>query len=140
MNNLIQSFTVLNRSLERPKVLNKVSTEFEVFKNNFLTFKKEIDRPDDYYFEDDLITYLITLKNEGTKNISNFTLRDDAPSNIAPLANGYYEVLTTNGAVSFEEKEIVISNITLKPQEELQISITGRVKSLEKDYEEDIMF
>lgn len=140
MNNLIQSFTVLNRSLERPKVLNKVSTEFEVFKNEFLSFKKEIDRPDDYYFEDDLITYLITLKNEGTKNITNFTLRDDAPCNIAPLSNGYYEVLTTNGAVSFDENEIVISNITLKPQEELQISITGRVKSLEKEYEEDILF
>ena len=140
MNNLIQSFTVLNRSLERPKVLNSVSTQFEVFKNEFLTFKKEIDRPDDYYFEDDLITYLITLKNEGTKVISNFTIKDDAPTNIAPLANGYYEVLTTNGAVSFEEKEIIISNITLKPQEELQITITGRVKALEKDYEDDIMF
>ena len=140
MNNLIQSFTVLNRSLERPKVLNSVSTQFEVFKNEFLTFKKEIDRPDDYYFEDDLITYLITLKNEGTKVISNFTIKDDAPTNIAPLANGYYEVLTTNGAVSFEEKEIIISNITLKPQEELQITITGRVKALGKDYEDDIMF
>ena len=140
MNNLIQSFTVLNRSLERPKVLNSVSTQFEVFKNEFLTFKKEIDRPDDYYFEDDLITYLITLKNEGTKVISNFTIKDDAPTNIAPLANGYYEVLTTKGAVSFEEKEIIISNITLKPQEELQITITGRVKALEKDYEDDIMF
>lgn len=134
MENIIQSFTVMNKNLESKRVLNKADTSFEVYKEEFLRLSKTVDRPNDYYFENDLITFIIRLKNVGTKNIVGFTLKDDTPTKIDPMDNGYYEVLTSNGDVSFDTEHVIISNISLSPNEELEITITGVVKNLSDGY------
>lgn len=130
MENVIKSVTVLTKNLESKKVLKDVEVSFEVFKSEFIELTKEVDRPNDYYFEEDKITYTLKLKNVGTKNIVGFTLKDDIPSRINPLDNGFYDITVDNGEVSFECGHLIISNINLMPQEILIIKILGKVKVL----------
>lgn len=142
MNRNIESLAVINKNLTSKRVLKSTQTTFEVYRPEYFSFTKAVDRPDDYYFEGDLITYILKLKNVGIKNLVNFTLRDDAPSNIDPLESGYFEVITTQGAISFDDKNINISNINLAPGEELEITITGLVRQTpyKEDKKEELAF
>ncbi len=142
MNNIIRSILAMHRSIDSKEVLKSTETSFSVFTSDTISLAKTVDKPDDYYFPGDLITYIFKLKNVGDKNIKDFTLRDDCVSKIDPLPNGYYEVLTTNGEVSFTLDEVVISGISLAPGDELEITVTGVVRPLEasETTDEEITF
>lgn len=128
----------MKRDLESKVTLKSQETEFNVFTPNVVQLERVVDKPNDYYFEGDTLTYIITLKNNGIKRISDFTLRDTSVSVLDPMPNGYYEVITTNGEVTFDLDEVIISNITLDVGESLEIRISGIVKSKEESTEEEL--
>lgn len=128
MANIIKSFLNMYRHNESDETLKEADTSFSVFTSDVISIEKVCDKPDDYYFPGDTITFIITLKNLGDKNITNFTLKDDAVKVLDPMPNGYYEVLSPEGDVSFNLDEVVISNISLRPSTTIEIRITGMVK------------
>lgn len=128
MANIIKSFLNMYRHEESVESLKEASTSFSVFTSDVISIEKVCDKPDDYYFPEDTITFIVTLKNLGDKNISNFTLKDDSVKVLDPMPNGYYEVLSPVGEVSFNLDEVIISNISLAPGAVLEIRITGMVK------------
>lgn len=128
MANIINSFLNMYRHEESVESLKEASTSFSVFTSDVISIEKVCDKPDDYYFPEDTITFIVTLKNLGDKNISNFTLKDDSVKVLDPMPNGYYEVLSPVGEVSFNLDEVIISNISLAPGAVLEIRITGMVK------------
>lgn len=128
MANIIKSFLNMYRHEESVESLKEASTSFSVFTSDVISIEKVCDKPDDYYFPEDIITFIVTLKNLGDKNISNFTLKDDSVKVLDPMPNGYYEVLSPVGEVSFNLDEVIISNISLAPGAVLEIRITGMVK------------
>ncbi len=135
---IIKSLVNMKRDLESKVTLKSQETEFNVFTPDVVELQRVVDKPNDYYFEGDTLTYIITLKNNGIKRISNFTLRDSSVSVLDPMPNGYYEVITTNGEVTFDLDEVIISNITLDVGESLEIRISGIVKSKEESAEEEL--
>lgn len=135
---IIKSLVNMKRDLESKVTLKSQETEFNVFTPNVVQLERVVDKPNDYYFEGDTLTYIITLKNNGIKRISDFTLRDTSVSVLDPMPNGYYEVITTNGEVTFDLDEVIISNITLDVGESLEIRISGIVKSKEESTEEEL--
>lgn len=139
MNNKVISFAVLNKNRNSAYVLKNAQASFEVFQSDYIEISKTVDRPDDYYFIDDDITFIIKLKNVGNKFIRGFLLKDDAPSVIAPLESGYYEVISPVGNISFVDGDVYIENIDLEPNEEVEITITGKVKETMEE-EKDITF
>ena len=118
------------KSPDAVKVLKEAGTEFFVFSSDIIEFRKTIDRPNDYYVEGDEITFTIKLKNVGDKRIVNFTLKDDLEELVLPFEEGY-KVQTTHGQIASYDKPVVINNITLKPQEEATITITGVIGAIE---------
>lgn len=128
MANIIKSFLNMYRHEESVESLKEASTSFSVFTSDVISIEKVCDKQDDYYFPEDTITFIVTLKNLGDKNISNFTLKDDSVKVLDPMPNGYYEVLSPVGEVSFNLDEVIISNISLAPGAVLEIRITGMVK------------
>ena len=125
--------TSLVKVLKNPdsvKVLKEVGVDFCVFSSDVVEFSKTIDRQNDYYVEGDEITFTIKLKNVGDKRIVNFTLKDELEELVLPFESGY-KVNTTHGQIASYDKPVVINNITLKPQEEATITITGVIGAIE---------
>ena len=125
--------TSLVKVLKNPdavKILKEAQTDFCVFSSDVVEFCKEIDRPTDYYVEGDEITFTIKLKNIGEKRIVNFTLKDELEELVLPFEAGY-EVSTTTGQIASYAKPVMINNITLKPQEEAVVTITGVIGAIE---------
>lgn len=135
---IIKSLVNMKRNIESNEALKSVETEFNVFTNDVISIERVVDKPNDYYFIGDTLTYIITLKNNGVKRISNFTLRDSSVSVLDPMPNGYYEVITTNGEVTFDLDEVIISDITLDVNEALEIRISGIVKDSTNSKEEEL--
>ncbi len=125
---LTKSFTYLNKQNDKSMILKEVKAEFKVFQSKYLVLTKEVDRPDDFYYIDDDITFIIKLKNIGDKNICDFTLKDDIPTLINPTDSGFYEVITPIGDISFDDNCVVIEHINLSPGAEIEIIISGKVK------------
>ena len=111
------------------RALKDASVEFCVFSGDAVEFVKEIDRPDDYYVEGDEITFTIRLKNVGDKQLVDFSMQDEV-DDLLPFENGF-KVCSTVGQIVSYDKPIKINNITLKPQEEAIIKITGLVGEVE---------
>ena len=124
------SLVKILKSADSVKVLKEASTEFCVFNGDVVEFNKAIDRPNDYYVEGDEITFTIKLKNIGEKRIVNFTLKDELEEFVLPFEEGF-EVHATTGQIASYEKPIIINNITLKPQEEAVVTITGVIGAIE---------
>lgn len=125
--------TSLVKVLKNPeavKVLKEAGTDFCVFSSQVVEFTKAIDRPTDYYVEGDEITFTIKLKNIGDKRIVNFTLKDELEEIVLPFEAGY-KVNTTSGQIASYDKPVLINNITLKPQEEATVTITGVIGEIE---------
>ena len=112
------------KSAESVKVLKEASTEFCVFGGDVVDFNKSVDRPDDYYVEGDEITFTITLKNIGEKSIINFALKDELEEFVLPFEEGF-RVNTTIGQITSYDNPVTVNYITLKPEEEAIILITG---------------
>ena len=55
MNRNIESLAVINKNLTSKRVLKSTQTTFEVYRPEYFSFTKAVDRPDDYYFEGDLM-------------------------------------------------------------------------------------
>lgn len=136
---LMKSFSYLNKQNNKEFLLKEVSTSFSIFNPKYLVMTKEVDRPDDFYYLDDDITFIITLENIGDKNITDFTLKDDTPSLLNPTESGFYEVLTPLGDISFEENYLLIEHLNIPPKTKIEILISGKVKS-QIDDDEMIMF
>ena len=125
--------TSLVKVLKNPeavKVLKEAGTDFCVFSSQVVDFSKVIDRENDYYVEGDEITFTIRLKNVGDKRIVNFTLKDELEEIVLPFEDGY-KVNTTTGQIASYAKPVLINNITLKPQEEAVVTITGIIGAIE---------
>lgn len=118
------------KNAEGIKVLKEASTDFCIFSSDVVEFHKNICRPNDYYVEGDEITFTINLKNIGDKRIVNFTLKDELEEFVLPFEAGY-KVTTTTGQVGSYKKPVMINNITLKPQEEAVVTITGVIGAIE---------
>ena len=129
MNKKISLVKVLKNS-ESVKVLKEATTDFCVFSSDVVEFLKEVDRPNDYYVEGDEITFTIKLKNVGDKRIVNFTLQDELEEFVLPFEAGY-KVCVTTGQIASYAKPVRINNITLKPQEEAIVMITGVIGAIE---------
>lgn len=129
MNKKISLVKVLKNE-EAVKVLKEASTDFCVFSSDVVEFTKEIDRPADYYVEGDEITFTIKLKNVGDKRIVNFTLKDELEELVLPFEAGY-KVNAAVGQIASYAKPVTINNITLKPQEEAVVTITGIIGAIE---------
>ena len=124
------SLVKILKSADSVKVLKEASTEFCVFSGEVVEFKKSIDRPNDYYVEGDEITFTIKLKNIGEKRIINFTLKDELEEFVLPFEMGF-KVNATTGQIASYDKPVIINNISLKPQEEATIVITGIIGAIE---------
>ena len=112
------------------KSLKETTTDFCIFSSDVVDFKKTICRPDDYYVEGDEITFTIKLKNVGDKRIVNFTLKDELEEFVLPFEAGYV-VSTTTGQIASYNKPVMINNITLKPDEEAVIAVTGLIAEMQ---------
>ena len=125
--------TSLVKVLKNPdavKVLKEAGVDFCVFSSDVVEFHKVIDRPNDYYVEGDEITFTIKLKNVGDKRIVNFTLKDELEELVLPFEEGY-KVNTTCGQIASYAKPVIVNNITLKPNEEAVVTITGVIGAIE---------
>lgn len=138
MANIIKSFLNMYRHEEAEEALKTIEVNFSVFTPDVISIEKVCDKPNDYYFPEDTITFIITLKNLGDKNITGFCLKDDSVRILDPMPNGYYEVLTPVGEVSFNLDEVVISNISLESGSSLEIRISGMVKKANHDTNHDL--
>lgn len=124
------SLVKIFKSADSVKVLKEASTEFCIFSKDVVEFNKTIDRPNDYYVEGDEITFTIKLKNIGDKRIINFTLRDELEEFVLPFETGF-KVKAEIGQIASYDKPVMINNITLKPQEEATVTITGIIGAIE---------
>lgn len=125
--------TSLVKVLKNPdsvKMLKEAGVDFCVFSGDVVEFNKAIDRPNDYYIEGDEITFTIKLKNVGDKRIVNFTLRDELEELVLPFEEGY-KVNATSGQIASYVMPVVVNNITLNPQEEVVVTITGVIGAIE---------
>ena len=118
------------KNAEGVKVLKEASSEFCIFSGDVVDFQKTICRPDDYYVEGDEITFTIKLKNIGEKRIVNFTLKDELEEFVLPFETGF-KVSASTGQIAGYQKPVMVNNITLKPQEEAVITITGVIGAIE---------
>ena len=66
----------------------------------------------------------------GDKRIVNFSLQDDLEEFVLPFEDGYIVNSTVGQIVSYN-KPVMINNITLEPQEEAIIKITGIIGETE---------
>ena len=125
--------TSLVKVLKNPeavKVLKEATADFCVFSSDIIEFHKSIDRPNDYYVEGDELTFTIKLKNIGEKRIVNFTLKDELEEFVLPFEMGF-KLNATTGQIASYDKPIKVNNITLKPEEEAIIKITGVIGEIE---------
>ena len=106
--------------------LHTTETNFSLFTTNVLEFTKTVDRPDEYYVEGDLIHFTIKLKNTGDKRITNFVLKYELESCVKTF-DGSYKVNSSIGEVKSYANPVVVEKITLDPNQEATITITGLV-------------
>ena len=118
------------KNAEGVKVLKEASSEFCIFSGDVVDFTKTICRPNDYYVEGDEITFTIVMKNVGEKRIVNFTLKDELEEFVLPFEEGF-KVKASTGQIASYNKPVMVNNITLAPQEEVVITITGVIGAIE---------
>ncbi len=122
MNNIINKVGLSKNS--NVGTLTATETNFSLFGDNVLEFKKFVDRPNDYYVEGDLIHFTINMKNIGDKRIVNFVLKDELETCVKPF-DGSYKVTTSLGEVRSYCNPVVVDKITLDPNQEMTVVITG---------------
>ena len=66
------------------------------------------------------------MKNIGDKRIVNFTLKDELESCVKPF-DGSYKVTTSLGEVRSYANPVVVEKITLEPNQEMTVVITGTI-------------
>ena len=59
-----------------------------------------------------------------------FSLKDELEEFVLPFEAGY-EVSTTVGQIASYNKPVMVNNITLKPEEEAIVTITGVIGAIE---------
>ena len=106
--------------------LHTTETNFSLFTTNVLEFTKTVDRQDEYYVEGDLINFTIKLKNTGDKRITNFVLKDELESCVKTF-DGSYKVNSSIGEVKSYANAVVVEKITLDPNQDATITISGLV-------------
>ena len=124
MNNIINKVGLLKNS--NVGNISSTETSFSLFGDNVIEFTKTVDRPNDYYVEGDLIHFTIHMKNIGDKRICNFVLKDEMESCVKPF-EGSYKVITSLGEVKSYNNPIIVDKITLEPNQEMTVVITGIV-------------
>ena len=124
MNNIINKVELSKHS--NVGTLSSTETNFSLYKDNVIEFNKTVDRPNDYYVEGDLIRFTIKMKNIGDKRIVNFTLKDALEECVKPF-DGSYKVTTSLGEVKSYGNPVVIDKITLEPNQDMTVVITGTV-------------
>ena len=111
MNNIINKVELSKHS--SVGTLSSTETNFSLYKDNVIEFIKTVDRPNDYYVEGDL-------------RIVNFTLKDELEACVKPF-DGSFKVTSSLGEVKNYGNPVVIDKITLEPNQEMTVVITGIV-------------
>ena len=124
MNNIINKVELSKHS--NVGTLSSTETNFSLYKDNVVEFIKTVDRPNDYYVEGDLIHFTIHMKNIGDKRICNFVLKDEMESCVKAF-EGSYKVITSLGEIRSYNNPIIVDKITLEPNQEMTVVITGIV-------------
>lgn len=124
MNNVINKVGLFKNN--NVGTLTSTETSFSLYGDNVLEFNKTVDRPNDYYVEGDLIHFTIHMKNIGDKRIVNFSLKDELESCVKPF-DGSYKVTTSLGEVRSYTNPVVVDKITLEPNQEMTVVITGTI-------------
>lgn len=124
MNNVINKVGLSKNS--NVGTLTSAETNFSLFGDNVLEFNKTVDRPDEYYVEGDLIHFTITMKNIGDKRIRDFVLKDEMEACVKPF-DGSYKVTTSLGEVRSYSNPVIVDKITLEPNQEVKVVITGTI-------------
>lgn len=99
---------------------------FEIFDSKLLFVEKTVDRPDDYYFPNDIIIFTIKLRNDGSKILRNIRINDT----IDDIIENNYDIISTHGEYIITNNVVEVINITLSPNEEALITIKGKIKDL----------
>ena len=92
---------------------------FEIFDSKLLFVEKTVDRPDDYYFPNDIIIFTIKLRNDGSKILRNIRINDT----IDDIIENNYDIISTHGEYIITNNVVEVINITLSPNEEALITI-----------------
>ena len=66
------------------------------------------------------------MKNIGDKRIVNFTLKDELEECVKPF-EGSYKVTTSLGEVKSYGNPVIVDKITLEPNQDMTVVITGTV-------------
>ena len=91
---------------------------FEIFDSKLLFVEKTVDRPDDYYFPNDIIIFTIKLRNDGSKILRNIRINDT----IDDIIENNYDIISTHGEYIITNNVVEVINITLSPNEEALIT------------------
>lgn len=126
MNNKISEVKIFKNS--EVNTLKKAEANFSVYSEGVLSLKKSVDKPEEYYVDGDSINLNIVLKNIGDKTITDFKLRDELEEFIKPMGETY-KVVSSKGQIISYSKPIVIEGITLAPNEEMTVKITGLIEN-----------
>ena len=124
MNNVTNTVSLFKNS--NVGVLSSTETNFSLYGDNVIEFSKTVDRPNDYYVEGDLIHFTIKMKNVGDKRIANFVLKDQLENCVKPF-DGSYKVITSLGEVRSYSNPVIVDKITLDPNQEMTVVITGTI-------------
>lgn len=108
-------------------VLASSEVKYDIFDPSVVELIKEVDRPDDYYFPGDIISFTIRVKNNGNKILRKIKITDVLDDVIVPIKESF-EVITNNGEYIVADNVINVVNITLDKNEEAIITIKGKIK------------
>lgn len=108
-------------------VLASSEVKYYIFDPSVVELIKEVDRPDDYYFPGDTISFTIRVKNNGNKILRKIKINDVLDDVIVPIKESF-EVITNNGEYIVADNVINVVNITLDKNEEAIITIKGKIK------------
>ena len=125
MNNKTSAVKIFKNNED--KSLQKAEVKFSVFSEDVLEIKKTVDKPDEYYTEGDLISFTISIKNNGDKVINNFKLKDELEEYIKPFGDNY-KVVSSKGQITSYQNPIIVEGITLAPKEMMTVKITGVIE------------
>lgn len=125
MNNKTSAVKIFKNNED--KSLQKAEVKFSVFSEDVLEIKKTVDKPDEYYIEGDLISFTISIKNNGDKLVNNFKLKDELEEYVKPFGDNY-KVVSSKGQITSYQNPIIVEGITLAPKEMMTVKITGIIE------------
>jgi len=105
-------------------------TDFEIFDDEILDIVKVTNKPNNYFFEGDTIIFTITIENTGTKTLEDLVFRDVIDTIVIPNTGTDFIVDSDFGTIESKTRNILITEITLEPDDICTITIEGVIDTL----------